>query len=276
MTTAPTPDRPRFAWWQKFLIGLGAAVLVIAIVLSVLAGIFYWITEVSKTKLGQSTSPDGSHTAVAYEVGSPILFGSNKVRVILSDTDGQINRLDTTIANDGVGLDQTNVILSWDEGAAVAILSGSEQSTLQCKLFFTGGTDCEGFELQSEEPTVSAPPAPIAPNRQMSQELFQQKYFATQRTVLDAIAADASELGFEAHDPEYDANAKGELFLRVNRGTNARGFAFEDRLICDASDECQTATLVRKYVGDAGLSQDDEILGTFSYDPATGDVARIE
>lgn len=274
MTTDPASARPRFRWWQKLLMGLGAVVLVIMIVLGTLFGILYWSIEVAKTKLDESTSPDGSHKVVAYQVGSPILFGSSKVRVILFAGDDEINRLDTYIANDGTSLHPTNAVLGWEKDAAVVIFSGSEQPTQQCKLFFTGGTNCEAVEEPT--PTVDAPPAPIDPDSQMSHELFQQKYFALQRTALDAIAAHAKELGFEAHNPEYDANAKGELFLRVNKGTNEKGMPFEDRLICDASEECQIATLIRKYTGDAGLSHDDELLGMYRYDPATGKVSPIK
>ena len=84
-------------------------------------------------------SPDGNYTLVFEQMGSPDWpFGSTDVRLTLKNHDGKvIKRVSTQVSNDGVGVDEDNVVsVSWNDDAVVVVLRASEMDDKEVSIAY--------------------------------------------------------------------------------------------------------------------------------------------
>ena len=78
-------------------------------------------------------SPDGNYKLVIEQLGAPDWpFGPVDVRLTLKNQDGKrINRVTTTVYNDGVSIDEDNIdSISWNEDEVTVVFGGELWSTV--------------------------------------------------------------------------------------------------------------------------------------------------
>lgn len=94
-------------------------------ILLLIPGIFFYDMELKETVITSSVSPNGEHKIKVVEKGSPLTFGSSKVRI--KSGWRFTNRY---IANDGKRLNPSNVSIEWKSNdVALITLSGEEQQS---------------------------------------------------------------------------------------------------------------------------------------------------
>ncbi len=112
-----------------------SALILIAVIFIAFSGI---INNDEEYQLAKSESLDGAYTIELYEVGSPNLFRTNKVKAYYRDADHrQSVAVFTAEVNNGEKpLDKSNFTLEWDGDTAVLYLEGSEQTKTRYEINF--------------------------------------------------------------------------------------------------------------------------------------------
>lgn len=115
------------------------AVLLLFLLLLILFGVFIYQTEWRITFRDKYTSPDGIYTLYLQEIGEPDFpFGAAHGRFLLKENGKTVVKHEFEVLDDGGPLTPEMVQVTWEETAAVAIVSASEQDDMCYCLFFSG------------------------------------------------------------------------------------------------------------------------------------------
>lgn len=109
--------------------------IVLAVALVWAAGCtFVWSQTDMPHRIVNAKSPDGTCEVTISELGSPVFFSPNDIRIkVLWDTDPNVigaenvTQIETILSNDGKSLDADNFTVTWRDNIPTVITHGEEQ-----------------------------------------------------------------------------------------------------------------------------------------------------
>ena len=121
---------------MKFVSGFVAAVF---IMIAVLWGSFFYVSNYKITKADTSVSPDGTYELILQAVGeADFPFGPASGRLVLYEGKSRISQADFELFDDGRSIRSSIWEVTWHEDHAEVTLSGDEQFDEQIILYFDG------------------------------------------------------------------------------------------------------------------------------------------
>ncbi len=136
---------------KSILIILGVLMLLVGILIAS----FIYITRYKVETIDVSISPDNSYEIEFQAVGEPYWpFGASPGRLVLTEGNHKISKVNFEIRNDGGWLLIGNWKVTWFDDRVEVILSGEEQSDELWTLFFDGNIDSEQLRTKYGEEVI--------------------------------------------------------------------------------------------------------------------------
>ena len=127
------------------LFTLTATILILLMLL--LAGSFYYKTEMELTPVITAVSPNGEAEMTIYQVGEPAWpFGPTDCRFDLRYGNKRVIKYSFSIHNDGAPAFENNFTISWHDDHVQVMVSAEEQFDVNYYLFYDGTVE-ESMEL---------------------------------------------------------------------------------------------------------------------------------
>lgn len=119
------------------IFALIAAILVLLMML--LAGSVYYVTEMELTPVVTEVSPNGKAELTICQVGEPAWpFGPTDCRFDLYVDNKRVVKYPFSIHNDGVPASENNFCITWYEDYVQILVSAEEQLDEVCSIYFDG------------------------------------------------------------------------------------------------------------------------------------------
>lgn len=121
--------------WKKIILGF---VLTIFVIITLLIGIFIYITKFKLKDISQHINEDKGYCVIFQQIGEPDFpFGATSVKVTLFDKNNKkIETVKKKIFDDGATASENKIKVEWLEDYVQITLMGSEQNDSITKMHY--------------------------------------------------------------------------------------------------------------------------------------------